>query len=242
MNKVAWFAVTAFAALLPANVLAQRHETTCARCTGSSLCRACTNCSRCAHCGAGGTCGVCAGTSSGRSSSGGSSGGGSSRSSSFRVSPTPKPAPTPKPTPAPLPNTFTARVVGISDGDTITVVTASQRSVKIRLHGVDAPEKAQPYGQAAKQTLSNYVFQQRVIVKRQTVDQYGRLVAVVTPEGKSESANERQLKEGMAWWYKQYAPSNTKFEQLQSEAKTAKRGLWKDENPTPPWEFRRENQ
>ena len=131
-------------------------------------------------------------------------------------------------------------MVAIADGDTITVLTASNRSVKIRLHGVDAPEKAQAFGQAAKQTLSNYVFGQRVVVKRQTVDQYGRLVAVVTPEGKSESANERQLKEGMAWWYKQYAGSNEKYKAMEAAAKSAQRGLWKDASPVAPWEFRHE--
>lgn len=209
-----------------------------ARCTGSAYCSACTNCSRCAHCNAGGSCGVCAGTSSGRGSSDYSYSSDSSTSSYTALPPAPKPRPKPKPTPEPkLPSAFVARVIGVTDGDTVTVLTGSNRRVKVRLHGIDAPEKKQDYYQQSKQTLANLCYDQTVNLTVRDTDKYGRTVATLTLGGKN--LNHEQIKRGMAWWYEKYAPEDIKAQNYQEHAKFIKLGIWSKPSPTAPWVFRR---
>ena len=129
---------------------------------------------------------------------------------------------------------FTGKVVGVADGDTITVLH-DKTQVKIRLQAVDCPEKAQPFGTKAKQFTSEMVFGKIVTVKVATKDRYGRTVAWIDVGGKS--LNEELLRAGFAWHYKQYDKSE-KLAKLEQEARAAKRGLWADANPTPPWEWR----
>ena len=132
---------------------------------------------------------------------------------------------------------FTGKVVGISDGDTISVLREG-KAVKVRLHGVDTPEKAQAFGTQARKFTGDMVFQQTVTVIVHDTDRYGRLVGeVLLPDGRS--LNQELVKAGMAWWYRQYAPNDTTLAQLEAEARTAKRGLWADANPVPPWEWRK---
>lgn len=132
-------------------------------------------------------------------------------------------------------SSFTGRVVGVSDGDTIKVLRHG-RAQKVRLHGVDSPEKHQAFGQRAKQFTSGLVFQKEVTVTVLDRDRYGRLVADVSlPDGRS--LNRELLTAGMAWWYRRYSNDPTLGE-LEREARSAKRGLWADPNPTPPWQFR----
>jgi micrococcal nuclease len=127
-------------------------------------------------------------------------------------------------------------VVGISDGDTISVLREG-KAVKVRLHGVDTPEKAQAFGTQARKFTSDMAFQQTVTVAIRDTDRYGRLVGeVLLPDGRS--LNQELVKAGMAWWYRQYAPHDTTLAQLEAEARTAKRGLWADAHPIPPWEWR----
>jgi endonuclease YncB( thermonuclease family) len=132
---------------------------------------------------------------------------------------------------------FTGKVVGISDGDTISVLRDG-KAVKVRLHGIDTPEKAQAFGTQARQFTGELVFQQTVTVAIRDTDRYGRLVGeVLLPDGRS--LNQELVKAGMAWWYRQYAPHDTTLAQLEAEARTAKRGLWADATPIPPWEWRK---
>src|SRR5215813_13987080 len=132
---------------------------------------------------------------------------------------------------------FTGKVVGISDGDTLSVLREG-KAVKVRLHGVDTPEKAQAFGTQARKFTSDAAFQQTVTVVVQTTDRYGRLVGeVLLPDGRS--LNQELVKAGMAWWYRPYAPNDIMLAQLEAEARTAKRGLWADAHPVPPWQWRK---
>jgi endonuclease YncB( thermonuclease family) len=132
---------------------------------------------------------------------------------------------------------FTGKVVGIADGDTISVLRAG-KAVKVRLHSVDTPEKAQAFGTQARQFTSELAFQQTVTVLVQTTDQYGRLVGdILLPDGRN--LNQELVKAGMAWWYRPYAPNDTVLAQLEAEARTAKRGLWAEAQPVPPWQWRK---
>ena len=99
--------------------------------------------------------------------------------------------------------TLTGRVVGIADGDTITVLDANRQQHKIRLAGIDAPEKAQPFGDRSKQSLSELVFDKQVVVESNKQDRYGRSVGKVLVNGMD--ANLAQVNTGMAWWYRDYA-------------------------------------
>src|SRR5262245_25308253 len=132
---------------------------------------------------------------------------------------------------------FTGKVVGIADGDTIQVLREG-KAVKVRLHGVDAPEKAQAFGTQARKFTGDLVFQQTVTVVIRSTDRYGRLVGEVQlPDGRS--LNQELVKAGMAWWYRPYAPNDTTLAQLEAEARTAQRGLWADAHPVPPWQWRK---
>jgi micrococcal nuclease len=132
---------------------------------------------------------------------------------------------------------FTGKVVGISDGDTLSVLREG-KAVKVRLHGVDTPEKAQAFGTQARKLTGDLVFQQTVTIIIRDTDRYGRVVGeVLLPDGRS--LNQELVKAGMAWWYRQYTPHDTTLAQLEAEARAAKRGLWADAHPVPPWQWRK---
>lgn len=132
---------------------------------------------------------------------------------------------------------FAAKVVGVSDGDTLTVLTAEKRQVKIRLHGIDAPETGQDFGSRAKQTASEMAFGKQVTIREMDRDRYGRTVAeVILPDGRN--LNRELTRRGMCWWYRQYAPADQELAGLEAEAKAAKRGLWAQPGAVPPWEWR----
>ena len=130
---------------------------------------------------------------------------------------------------------FTAKVIAVLDGDTVLVRRASGL-VKIRLAEIDAPEKAQTFGETSRQSLSGMVLGKQVRVVSQAVDQYGRLVAHLSVAGLE--VNAEQIRRGMAWEYSNFH-SNKTLIALQNEAKQAPRGLWAQGNPTPPWEWRK---
>jgi len=144
------------------------------------------------------------------------------------------------------------RVVSVADGDTITVLGAAQRQTKVRLSGIDAPEKKQPYGTRAKQNLAELVFGKVVYVDWEKHDRYGRIVGVVlAPEAscaavdcaKTVDAGLAQLSAGFAWHYKQYAKEQPRTERkryaaAEHEAHLNRVGLWEDPNPVPPWQWR----
>lgn len=127
------------------------------------------------------------------------------------------------------------RVVGVADGDTITVLTGGRESIRVRLAEIDAPEKSQAFGQRSKQSLSDLVFGKTVRVEQQDVDRYGRVVGRVFVGG--TDVNAEQVRQGMAWVYRQYLRDTTLLN-VEQEARAARRGLWSDLNPMPPWEYR----
>ena len=133
-------------------------------------------------------------------------------------------------------DTITGRVVGITDGDTITLRTTTD-TIKVRLTGIDAPERGQPFGTKAKQALSGMVFGKDVTVKSSGEDRYGRTLGEIIVDG--ESVNVRLVRGGWAWWYELYAPDDNQLRDAQQEARQAGRGLWADRNPVPPWDWRR---
>jgi endonuclease YncB( thermonuclease family) len=131
--------------------------------------------------------------------------------------------------------TITGRVVGVHDGDTITVLDASKKQYKIRFAQIDAPESRQDFGQVSKQLLSDLVFGKQVTVDVETTDKYGRTVGKVIVDGKD--TNLEQVRRGMAWVYRQYAHDPAYFSAEES-AKAARLGLWSRPDAVPPWEFR----
>ena len=131
------------------------------------------------------------------------------------------------------------RVVGVSDGDTITVLDENKVQHKIRLYGIDCPEKNQDFGQKAKQFASDMVFGKTVQVEVATTDRYGRTVGIVGID--SKTLNEELIRSGYAWVYTQYCdrPICSKWKELERQSRLQKKGLWAHDNPIPPWEFRR---
>ncbi|NOU36265.1 MAG: thermonuclease family protein [Kiritimatiellaceae bacterium] len=130
---------------------------------------------------------------------------------------------------------YPAKVVGISDGDTCTVLTADNQQVKIRLAGIDTPEKSQAFGTKAKQALSDKVFGQTVEVKEQSKDRYGRTVADLYLGARW--INLEMVAEGWAWHYKAYS-KDSRLSDAEQAARSRSLGLWADKAPQPPWEFR----
>ncbi len=127
------------------------------------------------------------------------------------------------------------RVVSIQDGDTVTLLQGNT-TYKIRLNGIDCPEKKQAFGNVAKQFTANMVFGKQVKVQYTEKDRYGRyLGTVITADGKN--LNKELLKAGLAWHYKQYSDSVV-LAGLEDKARAAKIGLWSDPDSIPPWEFR----
>jgi endonuclease YncB( thermonuclease family) len=132
-------------------------------------------------------------------------------------------------------------VVGISDGDTLTLPTKDKRQVRVRLAEIDAPESRQPWGSRAQQALSALVFRQAVVVTVQDTDRYGRTVGTVWVGGRS--ANAEMIQQGQAWVYPQYLRDRSLLA-LEEEAKQARRGLWAlpEAERVPPWQWRRQGQ
>ena len=129
-------------------------------------------------------------------------------------------------------------VIGVADGDTLTVLCNGSKQVKIRLSEIDAPEKRQPFGNRSMQSLSGMCLQKKAKIKPQTIDRYGRTVARVICDG--VDANEEQIKRGMAWVYDKYVRDQSLYS-IQDKARASKTGLWADNKPIKPWEYRRAN-
>jgi endonuclease YncB( thermonuclease family) len=134
--------------------------------------------------------------------------------------------------------TITARIVGVHDGDSITALAAGNVQLKVRLEGIDAPELKQPFSQQAKQALSAMVFGKTVSLHVTGKDRYKRTLAVVVADG--VNVNLALVRLGLAWRYEAYS-KDAAFIVAQNEAKAARRGLWSDPAPVPPWEWRKSN-
>jgi len=132
---------------------------------------------------------------------------------------------------------FNGKVVSVYDGDTIAVLH-DQRPERIRLYGIDCPEKGQAYGTRARQATAGLIYGKDVTLHIHDQDKYGRTVAdVLLPDG--TNINQELVKDGWCWWYRKYAPENVLLAVLEAGARDAKKGLWVDPNPIPPWEWRK---
>ena len=134
-------------------------------------------------------------------------------------------------------STYTGKVVGVHDGDTLTLLTADKRQIKVRLAEIDTPESRQPYGSRAKQALSDKVFGKTITLEPETVDRYGRVVGYVILDGRD--VNREMVREGHAWVYRQYLRDRSLLAEEQV-ARENRRGLWAlpEAQRTPPWEWR----
>ena len=134
---------------------------------------------------------------------------------------------------------FSARIVGISDGDTVRALQDGVSS-RVRLWGIDCPERGQAFGTRAREFTAALSFGTTVIVRVHDVDRYGRLVAeIILPDGRN--LNHEVVRAGFAWWYSRYARSDKDLKNLEAAARAAKRGLWVDQTPIPPWDFRKKH-
>ena len=131
---------------------------------------------------------------------------------------------------------ITGLVVGVADGDTLTVLRDDHQQVKVRLADIDAPEKLQAFGNRSKQSLGALCHGKRAVVTAQANDRYGRTVGRVSCAG--VDASEAQVRLGMAWVYEQYVKDRSLYK-LQDDARAQGRGLWVDADPLAPWEWRR---
>ena len=132
---------------------------------------------------------------------------------------------------------FTSKVVGVIDGDTIEVLNG-HHAERIRLSGIDCPEKGQAFGKRAKQAASELVYGKEVTLQTHGKDKYKRTLGeVILQDG--TNVNQELVKQGWCWWYRKYAPGDTILERLENEAREARKGLWVDPQPVPPWEWRK---
>lgn len=137
--------------------------------------------------------------------------------------------------------TLTGRVVSVTDGNTIIILGPSNAQHKIRLLGIDAPEKGQAYSTKSKEHLSDSVAGKFVVVEYDKRDRYERIVGKVLLSG--VDMNLEQIRAGLAWHYKKYEAEQTisdrvNYSDAEREARMDKRGLWHDPEPVPPWEYR----
>lgn len=133
------------------------------------------------------------------------------------------------------PTELHGRVVSVTDGDTVKILV-DREQVTVRLAGIDAPEKGQPFGKVSREALAGLVFEKDVVVEVTGKDGFGRTLGTVYV-GKA-NVNEEMIRTGFAWRYAKYSKS-PKMIELESAARTAKLGLWSDPSPIPPWEWRR---
>ena len=139
--------------------------------------------------------------------------------------------------------TITGRVTAIADGDSFTLTDGRRRSTRVRIQGVDAPERRQAFSYASKQALSDMLYGRDVVVAIDKQDRYGRIVGMVKIDGRD--AGLQQIRAGLAWFYSHYsnemnASDRAAYVAAQRDARAARRGLWSELNPIPPWRFRRE--
>lgn len=128
-----------------------------------------------------------------------------------------------------------ARIVRILDGDTVEALLEDKTRLRVRLESIDAPEKKQAFSARSSAALAELVFGKDVKLVQTGKDRYGRTLAWIHVGGKN--VNEEQVRNGWAWHYRKYSKSPS-LQVLEDEARKARRGLWADDKPTPPWEFR----
>ena len=139
-------------------------------------------------------------------------------------------------------DTLNGRVVGVADGDTLTLLDATNTQHKIRLSGIDSPEKGQPFGQVCKQSLSGLAYDRVVAVQSSKLDRYGRVIGKVLVNG--QDVNLEQVRRGCGWHYKKYQneqilDDRLSYNSAEESARASKVGLWADNEPMPPWDWRK---
>lgn len=134
-----------------------------------------------------------------------------------------------------VPASFSAKVVGVKDGDTVEILYLGH-PVRVRLAHIDAPESNQPFGKAAKQRLSALCFGKVVQVERAgRPDRYGRLISVLYAG--EVNVNRSMVRSGHAWHFIKYS-KDASYAEAQREARAGKRGLWGDPGAIAPWDWR----
>jgi endonuclease YncB( thermonuclease family) len=132
--------------------------------------------------------------------------------------------------------TISGQVVGIADGDTLTILDASQKRYKIRLASIDAPERGQAFYKRSRQSLSALCFRKEASIQTHGKDRYGRFIAKVNRAG--VDANSEQVKLGLAWTFKKYAPMTSALYEIEGYARLRQMGLLADAKPIAPWDWR----
>ena len=137
---------------------------------------------------------------------------------------------------------LTGKIVGISNGDTVTLLDANQRQNKIRLTGIDALERKMPFGQRSKEHLSDLIFNKDVQVETEKLDRYGRALGKILLD--RNDINLAMINAGLAWHYKKYQHEQSGSDRLlyahaEEQARQQRIGLWRDPKPIPPWEWRK---
>jgi endonuclease YncB( thermonuclease family) len=133
---------------------------------------------------------------------------------------------------------LTARVVHVHDGDTLTVIDHGKK-VRVRLTGIDAPELSQPYGWKALRSLSKLCRGKEATLVERGKDEDGHMLASVTCDKADASAE--QVKKGLAWVFRTYLPLGSPLYEMETGARLLQKGLWKDKDPLPPWEWRKQH-
>lgn len=134
--------------------------------------------------------------------------------------------------------TYVGRVQAVLDGDTIRLLRDTGQIVQVELYGVDAPELGQPFGREAAQAVRRVVFRSRVRAAAESRDEDGRPLVVVYVDDRI--LNEVLLRKGLAWWERRHAAHEDHYRRLERQARSAKRGLWAQSRPVPPWDWRAE--
>lgn len=132
--------------------------------------------------------------------------------------------------------TISGKVISVADGDTMTILTADKKQIKIRMLGIDAPERGQDFGTVARQQLNNLCYGKNVIVEKKDEDQYGRVLGVVYVDGMN--VNEYMVRNGLAWYYRHFV-NDPRLDSLELLARKEKVNIWRMKNPMPPYEFRK---
>lgn len=138
----------------------------------------------------------------------------------------------------PDPYTVKGEVTSVADGDTFTMKTVTGERIKVRLYGIDAPERGQDYGTKSRQYLNDMIYGKVVEVKVQDTDQYGRTLGIVFVDG--VNVNEKMVAEGLAWYYRHFV-DDPRLDSLEHSARSKKLNIWSMKYPVSPYEYRKKH-